>query len=421
MKLFGHKKRRKDTKYATSDGRFAPQPYDAPYENNELPPERIGSRARAWVLLLIAATVCVSAITMCLVLTNRQVEASQQKGERELTFKLEKGKTEQPTVPDATVVTQTPVSVNNSDKLNILLFGVDAQTNEAQTVILLNINTQTKEVALLSFPRDTFVSGNYREPRLSHVFSEAKNEERGIFAMKEAVKSMTGFAVDYYFILDEASVTAAVNCLGDISFEVPAEPAYSTLAAGTQTLNGKDAYALLCFDGAYTEVGAEPTQVQRRLLQQLLDTLLTDADNRAENAVAIAAAAKTDLSAEHLVYLGELLQKSRFAAGFSRALPGVVIEAGGMEFYQVNPEEALPLLNASFNPLETELTVFNLNFRQYAGDSTDGEISPFGFSHNNDDDDDDDDDSSTDPTEPVTEPESTTPPEPQPTDAPTEP
>ena len=136
---------------------------------------------------------------------------------------------------------------------------------------------------------------------------------------------------------------------------------------------------LLQFDAEYTTVGTEPARVQRSLLQTILDKLLADQENVQENAKALAAAANTDLTAENLMYFGYLLKDTSFAASFSRALPGTEVTIGDYAFYQVDPNEALELINANFNPLEKALTVFDLNFRQKTGSSTEGDFADFGF------------------------------------------
>ena len=79
------------------------------------------------------------------------------------------------------------------------------------------------------------------------------------------------------------------------------------------------------------------------------------------------------------MYFGYLLKDTSFAASFSRALPGTEIAIGDYAFYQVDPNEALELINTNFNPLEEPLTVFDLNFRQKTGSSTEGDFSDFGF------------------------------------------
>ena len=106
------------------------------------------------------------------------------------------------------------------------------------------------------------------------------------------------------------------------------------------------------------------------------------------NSRAIAGFADTDLSADDLAYLGHLLQGTDMKSIYSRALPGEVIEAGGKSYYQVDAEEAVNILNEIFNPLDDDLTVYDVNFRQLTGGSGEGSYSDFGFGNgqNNTDD-----------------------------------
>lgn len=232
---------------------------------------------------------------------------------------------------------------------------------------------------MLSIPRDTYISGNFDEPRLNQVYKESESGERGIRAVKEMVKDMIGYWPDYYFVLDDAAMTGIVDLCGKIDFDVPEEPSYCDLSAGSQSLSASKAMKLLTFRNDYTEISTEPARVQRSFLQTLLTELLQDEEMIEYNARAIAGFADTDLSADDLAYLGHLLQGMDMRSIYSRALPGEVIEADGKSYYQVDAEEAVNILNEAFNPLEDDLTVYDVNFRQLTGGSGEGSYSDFGF------------------------------------------
>ena len=132
--------------------------------------------------------------------------------------------------------------------------------------------------------------------------------------------------------------------------------------------------------------------------------------------------AETNVDEDTLLYFFKKLTRKSFDDAYSVTMPGEIISLGEdegldytVEYYQVSQEDAVSVLNEYFNPLEKALTVFNINFRQKSGLSTDGEYQEYGFhnqnsgSHNG---------GST--TKPTTEATTAEPTSPAPTDAPVE-
>lgn len=368
----------KQRKFLANNKATASATADAP--RNE--PEEKQSRLSPWTraLLLLIGSICIFACTvaMCFALVNRSAETDPLPVQEPKELKYEVN-LQPPASENIPAELEAPESVYGSNRLNILLIGLDTATNRTDTLVLFSVDIATKETAMLSIPRDTYISGNFDEPRLNQVYKESESGERGIRAVKEMVKDMIGYWPDYYFVLDDAAMTGIVDLCGKIDFDVPEEPSYCDLSAGSQSLSASKAMKLLTFRNDYTEISTEPARVQRSFLQTLLTELLQDEEMIEYNARAIAGFADTDLSADDLAYLGHLLQGMDMRSIYSRALPGEVIEADGKSYYQVDAEEAVNILNEAFNPLEDDLTVYDVNFRQLTGGSGEGSYSDFGF------------------------------------------
>lgn len=377
----------KQRKFLANNKVAASATADAP--QNE--PEEKKSRMSPWTraLLLLIGSVCIFACTvvMCFALMNRSAEADPLPVQEPKELKYEVN-LQPPASEDIPPELEAPESIYGSNRLNILLIGLDTATNRTDTLVLFSVDIATKESAMLSIPRDTYISGNFDEPRLNQVYKESESGERGIRAVKEMVKDMIGYWPDYYFVLDDATMSGIVDLCGKIDFDVPEEPSYCDLSAGYQSLSASKAMKLLTFRSDYTEISTEPARIQRSFLQTLLTELLQDEEMIEYNSRAIAGFADTDLSADDLAYLGHLLQGTDMKSIYSRALPGEVIEAGGKSYYQVDAEEAVNILNEIFNPLDDDLTVYDVNFRQLTGGSGEGSYSDFGFGNgqNNTDD-----------------------------------
>lgn len=394
MKLFGNKKR---TGNPTRSEPTAVRPQSvqkAPTQprRQETPPEqprrqepsgRMTERTKAYLLLVCSIALFFCAVIMCVLLVRQSAEAMElpDAGDpQEIKYYVNSAP---PVTVDSPVDLEAPVSVNHSDRLNILLFAVNDETGTTDAVMLAGIDLRGKTLSLLSIPRDTYIAGNYEIPKLGGVYAEADDgAERGVRALQEQVKDMLGFWTDYYFALDEPALTEMTELTGGISFSVPDEPDYSALSSGTRTLNGADAMELLCYRSDYTDVETEPCRVQRELVLAFLRELLKTPDRFLENAAAIKQAARTDLSAEQLAYLAYLLADANLNDVFSRALPGGEITEDGVDYYEVDPEDAVEMLNGQFNPLDSDLSVYDVSFRQQTGESGEGEYDPYGFGHN---------------------------------------
>lgn len=393
MKLFGNKKSAAPTKAKHAD---APLTEEAQQETTE---SRLQPRTRAIILMLGAIVLFAGAVAMCFTLINQSAEVHAMPLEEPKAIEYMVNVQPPAIVEDMPENLEAPKSMYNSNRLNFLLIGIDDATNLTNLVVLASVDLHTRDVALLSIPRETYISGNYDNPSICNVYKEAEGGAHGIESVKEKVKEMIGFWPDYYFVLNSKSVNGLLELTGSIEFEVPQEPAYSNLEAGNQSINGAKAIKLLNYKNGYKKISTEPARVQRMFLQTLLTVLLQDGEHIDENARAIAAFANTDLSSNDLAFLGHLLYGTDMKSIYSRALSGEEIEAEEGNYYQVDPAEAVAMLNERFNPLDEELTVYDLSFRQLAGDSGVGEYDPYGFgggqnhtsggNNNNDDDDDD--------------------------------
>jgi anionic cell wall polymer biosynthesis LytR-Cps2A-Psr (LCP) family protein len=81
------------------------------------------------------------------------------------------------------------------------------------SIIIVHVDTNKKNVALFSIPRDLWVTGNHK------INAEASingfQNEGGV------IKSVTGLPVDYFLAVDFSGFSKLINNLGGITVEVP--------------------------------------------------------------------------------------------------------------------------------------------------------------------------------------------------------
>lgn len=144
-------------------------------------------------------------------------------------------------------------------RVNVLLLGIGGEghtaPNLADTIILASYDTNTKSVAMVSIPRDTYVkipAGWYTKINAAHAYGEEDNEGQGPEAMKEVVEELTGQKIHYYARIDFTGLKEIVDYLGGVTVDVErsfcdynydrrAKTDPVCFEAGKQTLNGERA------------------------------------------------------------------------------------------------------------------------------------------------------------------------------------
>lgn len=430
MRLFGNTHRRKrkaSAEPAVQESPTAQEPSrEAPADNHGL-----NGKTRGMLYLAVAFALFVGSVILCLLLIDKSSEiktilvpemTTQGAQETQPTATLP------PTDAPMNVELEVPTSVNQTAIYSILLAVTD-EDDITDTMVLFSVDANQGTLSLLSIPRDTYISGNYALPKMNRVYAEAGGGERGVMALKEKFRENFGFDVDYYITMDYAALSKAVELCGGVSVALPSELSYlpddADLSAGIQTLSGAQAVDLFRFDESYSDVEPEVyAQPQQTFLRALLAASFGSktAEELNEDLTQMMSAWDTDLTVGNLLYFAEILKNCSFTDISFKTFSGDEITVGDVDFFEIDPESALILLNTCFNPTGKDLTGYHLNIRQKTGSSSDGEVTWTGFgnsnnnnnSNNNDDDDDDDDPTEDDPTD--DEPSDGEPTEDEPTD-----
>lgn len=138
-----------------------------------------------------------------------------------------------------------------SERINILLLGSDARTPEhngyTDSITILSIDKKTKEIFLLSIPRDTMVQIPGRGVgKINSAYAYGD-----INTTKTAVENFLNVRIDYYALVDFTSFKEMVDTLGGINMYV--EPHISAVRpelngkTGMSRLTGSEALVVLRF------------------------------------------------------------------------------------------------------------------------------------------------------------------------------
>lgn len=161
-------------------------------------------------------------------------------------------------------ITQNKLKGESENRINVLLIGVGGANHPggtlADTIMVASVNPKTKQVALLSVPRDLYIDydNGKREGKINSVNSygdqNPKTTGGGAALMKQTVGDVLGIPIHYYVKVDFTALQKIVDTLGGITVDVdtaivdlqyPADNmidyAPFRLAAGVQKLDGKTA------------------------------------------------------------------------------------------------------------------------------------------------------------------------------------
>lgn len=208
-------------------------------------------------------------------------------------LKLWEGKAEK-----SDFVASAAVSSEAKDQLlNIALLGTDGDGFRTDVNMVASLNLTTKEVHLISVPRDTRVimtddmtaylekngrtvpqaNGVYGECKLTEVHAYAGEGNRSTFTVA-MLEEILGIDIDYYVKVDLEAFKDIVDAVGGVEFDVqerlyysdPAQGLYIDLYPGPQLLDGEKAEMLVRFREGYAQKDLKRIEVQQEFLKAFI-------------------------------------------------------------------------------------------------------------------------------------------------------
>ena len=113
------------------------------------------------------------------------------------------------------------------DRINVLLLGIGGKGHNGglltDTIIVASLKPSTKEVAMLSIPRDMTVpieGMGWRKINSVHALAEKKQTGTGGLAISQTVSDTLNMPIDYYFTIDFAGFAKIIDQIGGIDVDV---------------------------------------------------------------------------------------------------------------------------------------------------------------------------------------------------------
>src|SRR5574344_188941 len=168
------------------------------------------------------------------------------------------------------------------DELNILVSGTNQSLTD--TMIYVNYNVKTGKIAMMSIPRDTYITNEYCIGHKLNSLYRGKNTKEFV----EQIQDLIGVDIDYYLIFDTKMLHSMVDAVGGVEVNVPIRMKYDdptqnlhiNLKPGVQVLNGNQAEQFVRYrkgnDGSsYARGDLERTEVQQQFIKNFISTILS--------------------------------------------------------------------------------------------------------------------------------------------------
>lgn len=177
---------------------------------------------------------------------------------------------------------ETPLKGQETGRINILLLGAAGENkpggNLTDTVMIMNIDTKAKKVALLSLPRDFYapISDSKSYAKINSLYPIGIKEGLGVELVKDAVEEITGLTMNYHLVVDFDSFEKIIDNIGGVNIVSERDiydptypgPNYSyqtfELSKGFHNLDGKTAlqYVRMRHDDPEGDFGRAKRQQQ---------------------------------------------------------------------------------------------------------------------------------------------------------------
>lgn len=282
----------------------------------------------------------------------------------------------------------TPTRQRKEYTYTFLLCASDQASGNVDTMIVATYDTVNQTIAMASIPRDTLIDGVSPKGKSFHKLC-SMYPYNGIDALKEEVRKIVGFPIDFYVKVNTKGFVKLVDAVGGVNFNVPVHMAYDDptqnlhihFEPGMQYLTGTDALKVVrCrknSDGkgvyphniydAYPDADIGRTKTQRELIMAVLKKAISQPLNLPTYYDIFMENVETDLKVSDLAYFADKGLSFDFSNVTATSLPGdgTVKYKGVSWCYELYPDKVLDIVNTSgLNPYTTDITADMLNITQ---------------------------------------------------------
>lgn len=263
---------------------------------------------------------------------------------------------------------QNKVSIKKKDEINALVCGTNQTLTD--TMLYVNYNVNTGKVAMMSIPRDTYITNEYCIGHKLNALYRGKNAEPFV----EEIEELLGVQIDYYLIFDSEMLHEIVDAVGGVEVNVPIRMKYDdptqdlhiNLYPGVQVLNGEQAEQFVRYrksnDGSgYARGDLERTEVQQQFIKNFISTVLSTKNlTKIPDLVNIALNnTDTNITAREALRYSTDIAKIDINNITSCTAPGIAKYIDGLSYFVLDKEKTQELVKNKLVETTEDTTVEN--------------------------------------------------------------
>ena len=253
----------------------------------------------------------------------------------------------------------------------IAVFGVDKDETRTDVILVVNFNSLTNKVKVISIPRDTKVTWSERQrskykqltgnsisvSKLNEMssYGQIYNNPGNIrdFTINE-IQNILTVPIDNYVIVNIEAFNKIVDAIGGVEVDVPqrmyyqdtSQALYIDLQPGPQTLYGKDAEGLVRYRYGYAEGDVGRIRTQQVFLEAFAKKVMSPAilNNLPSIITSLFTYVKTDIALTEVFDYLSLLNDFELDNLEFHTLPGEGADYEGPSYFYVDQEELSSLI-----------------------------------------------------------------------------
>lgn len=257
----------------------------------------------------------------------------------------------------------------------IAVFGVDKDETRTDVILVVNFNSMTNKVKVLSIPRDTKVTWSERQrskynqltgysisvTKLNEMsaYGQIYNNPANIrdFTINE-IENILTVPIDNYVIVNIEAFNKIVDAIGGVEVDVPqrmyyqdtSQNLYIDLQPGPQTLYGKDAEGLVRYRHGYVEGDVGRIRTQQVFLEAFAKKVMSPAilNNLPSIITSLFTYVKTDIALTEVFDYLTLLNDFELDNLEFHTLPGEGASYEGPSYFYIDQGELSSLIKDVF-------------------------------------------------------------------------
>lgn len=207
--------------------------------------------------------------------------------------------------------------ISPQNKVNIMVMGVDERGDDvgrSDTLFVLTIDTKTKEVAMLSIPRDTRIKIPGKSwDKINHAYAFGGHK-----LTQQAVEGLLGIKIDHHIMIDIAGFKKIIDAIGGVTIDVEKRMYYTDpydddgglvidLRPGVQHMDGRTAIQYVRYRDEEGDIGR--VERQQKFLKAVMNEVATPSVLTKIPGIIkeVSSVVKSDMSASEMLSLAKIL------------------------------------------------------------------------------------------------------------------